>query len=231
MEFNFTPFFKEYEALLTLADVTFERVKEAFPDSVTCKIKCADCCHAVFDIALIEALYINHHFNQTMGQNEKASILEKANRADRKAHRLKKKAYKEINEGKEEIEVLVEMAHERIRCPLLNLDDGCDLYSHRPITCRFYGLPTAIGGHGHTCGLSGFVEGKSYPTVNLDKIQKKLFDISDNLVKEIKSRFVKMGDMLFPLSMALLTEYDAEYLGVGETPEENGEANQDRRNS
>lgn len=229
MDFDFTPFFKDHEALLTVADVTFDRIKEAYPDGVKCKIKCADCCHAVFDIALIEALYINHHFNQKMGENEKERILEKANWADRKAHKLKKKAYKEIRGGKEEIEVLVEMAHERIRCPLLNIDDGCDFYDYRPITCRFYGLPTAIGGHGHTCGLSGFVEGTSYPTVNLDKIQEKLFEISKNLVKEIKSRYVKMGDMLVPLSMALLTEYDEEYLGVGEKPEEKEETNKDRR--
>ena len=59
--------------------------------------------------------------------------------------------------------------------------------------------------------------------------QEKLFEISKNLVKEIKSRYVNMGDMLVPLSMALLTEYNEEYLGVGEKPEEKGEMNKSRR--
>lgn len=230
MAIDFTPFFKEYEPLLTLADATFDRIKKAYPDEVKCRIRCADCCHAVFDVGLIEALYINHHFNRINGEGIKAQILEKANQADRKAHKLKRNAYKEIRGGKKEIEVLVEMSHERIRCPLLNRDDNCDLYTHRPITCRFYGLPTAIGGHGHTCGLSGFVEGKHYPTVNLDKIQDKLFNISYRLVKNIGSRYVKMGDMLIPLSMALLSEYDEEYLGVGDEPDADPKADQSGRN-
>ena len=90
----------------------------------------------------------------------------------------------------------------------------CDLYEHRPITCRLYGIPTSIGGVGHTCGKSGFVEGKQYPTVNLDLIQKKLYDIAAEFVHRSESRHVKMADMLVPVSMAMLTDYDADYLGI-----------------
>ena len=108
------------------------------------------------------------------------------------------------------------MASERIRCPLLNDENLCSLYEYRPITCRFYGIPTSIGGKGHTCGKSGFVEGKQYPTVNLDIIHKRLYELSDELVKKIKSRHIKMAEMLVPLSMSLLTVYNEEYLGIGE---------------
>jgi len=108
------------------------------------------------------------------------------------------------------------MAEERVRCPLLNDDDMCDLYEYRPITCRLYGIPISIGGASHTCGLSAFAEGKQYPTVNLEKIQNKLYEISVELVKEIKSRHVKLADVIVPLSMALLTIYDEEYLGIGD---------------
>ena len=107
-----------------------------------------------------------------------------------------------------------EMATKRVRCPLLNEEDRCDLYERRPITCRFYGLPTSIGGVGHTCGLSGFVKGQEYQTVNLDIIQKKLYELSHEFVTEIKSKHYKMADMLVPLSMAILTNYDDVYLGV-----------------
>jgi Fe-S-cluster containining protein len=108
------------------------------------------------------------------------------------------------------------MAAERVRCPLLNSDGLCDLYEYRPITCRLYGLPTAIGGIGHTCGRSGFVEGQQYPTVNLDMIQKRLYVISAEFVSQINSKFVKMAEMLVPLSMAILTAYDENYLGIKE---------------
>ncbi len=103
---------------------------------------------------------------------------------------------------------------ERIRCPLLNKDNQCDLYASRPVTCRLYGIPTAIGGRGHTCGLSAFNTGESYPTVNLEQVHAKLHELSCEILEVLRSTHVKMGDVLMPLSMALLTVFDEAYLGV-----------------
>ena len=101
-----------------------------------------------------------------------------------------------------------------MRCPLLNDDDQCDMYAERPITCRIYGIPASVGGVGRTCRLSEFKDGQSYPTVNLDVIQKQLYQISLELVHGIGSQFIKMAEMLVPLSMAVLNDYDEEYLGL-----------------
>ncbi|MBW2620677.1 MAG: YkgJ family cysteine cluster protein, partial [Deltaproteobacteria bacterium] len=122
--------------------------------------------------------------------------------------------YKSKKAGKNETEILMDIAAERVRCPLLNDDEMCNLYEYRPITCRLYGIPTSIGGRSHTCGKSGFIEGKPYPAVNMDVIQKKLYDISYEFVREIKTKYVKMADMLVPLSMAILTDFDEEFLGI-----------------
>ena len=216
MDFDFTPYFKKYERLVSNADDAFERVKQAHADCVKCKEKCTDCCYALFDLTLIEALYINHKFNQKIRESGKAELLEKANEADRRVHRLKRQAYKDLQAGKSEDEILADLARERIRCPLLNQTDLCDLYDNRPLTCRFYGIPTAIGGEGHTCGKSGFEKGEQYPTVNLDAVYNQLQKISAELIRDLKSRYLKLSDMLVPLSMALLTTYDDAYLGVGE---------------
>ncbi len=216
MDIDFTPFFKQYEEVLATADKVFERVKSEHPECVKCKTTCSDCCNALFDLYLIEALYINDKFNKKFKDGERERIVEKSNTADRTIHKLKRKAYKDLESGKDENEILSKMAEERVRCPLLNDDDMCDLYEYRPITCRLYGIPISIGGASHTCGLSAFAEGKQYPTVNLEKIQNKLYEISVELVKEIKSRHVKLADVIVPLSMALLTIYDEEYLGVGD---------------
>ena len=113
-----------------------------------------------------------------------------------------------------EEEILTELAAERVRCPLLNDQNLCDLYGFRPITCRLYGIPTQIGGKGRTCTLSGFKAGEKYPTVNIDILQNKLFQLSGRLAKAIKSKYGGLGEILVPLSMALLTEYDETYLGV-----------------
>jgi Fe-S-cluster containining protein len=214
MKIDFTPHFEQYKAVSKMADDVFERVKKEHPKGVTCAIKCADCCHALFDLTLVEALYINHQFNQKFQDKEHEQLLEKANRADRKVYMIKRKAYQEMQSGKKEVEILVGLAAERCRCPLLNTEDVCDLYAERPITCRLYGIPTSIGGVGHTCGKSGFEEGKQYPTVNLDTIQGKLFAISQELVASIKTKYANMAEILMPVSMALITVYDAEYLGM-----------------
>jgi len=216
MNIDLSPYFKKYEALVAAADGAFERVKRAYAECVKCEEKCADCCHALFDLTLIEALYIHHKFNQKFAGTEKINLLERSNRADRRIHQIKRKAYKDLRAGKNEGEILAEMAFERVRCPLLNEKDLCDLYDHRPLTCRFYGIPTAIGGAGHTCGRSGFKKGEQYPTVNLDAVYNKLQEISAELLRDIESRNIRLADILLPLSMALITDFNDSYLGVGE---------------
>ena len=216
MEFDFSPIFDKYEVLVKTAEDVFARVKSDFPECVKCKTGCSDCCHALFDLTLIEALYINQQFNQKIDETKKAELIEKANRADRKIYKIKRNAYKSASAGTEEDEILSAMAKERVRCPLLNSEDTCDLYDHRPITCRLYGIPTAIKNKSHTCGLSGFNEGKSYPTVNMDALHRKLYELSVELIGSVRSKHIKMADMLVPLSMALLTDFDETYLGVKE---------------
>ena len=101
MSVDLTSYFNKYEALVAQADAAFDRVKTAHADCVECEEKCADCCHALFDLTLIEALYIHHRFNDKYQGSEKAELLEKSNRADRRIYKIKRKAYKELQAGKD----------------------------------------------------------------------------------------------------------------------------------
>jgi len=214
MTFDYSPFFAEYEALVALSERTFQRVAKEYPNQVNCRIGCDDCCYAIFDLSLIEAFYISRKFNEAFEGSRLNSLKESANRSDRQTHKIKRSAHRDMMAGKDEALILMEMAAVRIECPLLNGEHQCELYAYRPITCRLYGIPTAIGGAGHSCGKSGFREGEAYPTVNLDPIQRKLHEISADLVKAIRSTYTDLSDMLVPLSMALITEYDETYFGV-----------------
>ena len=220
MDFDLTPYFKKYEQLVAAADKAFERVSSAFEECVKCKPSCSDCCFALFDLTLIEALYINHKFKETYKGSDRVALMEKANRADRRIHRLKRNAFKSLQDGKEERQVLAELSLERVRCPLLNEKELCEMYDFRPITCRVYGIPFAIGDSGHTCGLSDFEPGNEYPTVNLSNVVARLQEISAELLRDLKSRNIRLADLLVPLSMALITDYDDAYMGVGEPPKE-----------
>ena len=220
MDINFKPYFDKYEALVEKAEAAFDRVKAAHAECVKCEEKCADCCFALFDLTLIEALYIHHKFNEKYQGSEKAELLEKSNRADRQIYKIKRKAYNELQAGKNEGEILAAMALERVRCPLLNEKELCALYEYRPITCRFYGVPTAIGGAGHTCGKSGFKQGEKYPTVNLDAVHSQLQQISAELLRDIQSKNIKLADLLVPLSSAVILDFDDVFLGIAEEPVE-----------
>ena len=209
------PFFEKYRSLVDQVDAVFKQVQEEFGECVACKVGCSDCCHALFDLTLIEAMFIKSQFDKVIPKEDRQKIIERANVADRKVYMLKREASKAHEEGKSETAILEEMAEQRIRCPLLDDGEKCELYASRPITCRLYGIPTVIGGRAHTCGLSKFEEGKQYPTVKLENIQRRLYEISFELAQEIKSRYPKLGEVLVPLSMALLTDYNDEYLGIG----------------
>lgn len=211
---DFTEFFKRYEAIIAEADQVFHTVRDRFVEKVRCEKGCCDCCHALFDLTLVEAMYLNKNFNERFSGRDKDRILSRADDADRQVHRLKREAFKAARDGKNAQDILAEMAKVRLRCPLLEDDGACAMYDKRPVTCRIYGVPTAIGGQAHTCGKSGFEQGKPYPTVYLDRIQDKLYALSHEMADTLTTRYKGLGEVLVPASMALLTEYNDQYLGV-----------------
>jgi len=214
------PYFLKYEALSKATDQVFERVRQEFPDCVQCKAECSDCCYALFDLTLIEALYLNEKFKAKFKDQDRERLLEKANRTDRRIHKIKREAYRELKAGKSEDEILSDLGGVRVRCPLLNDQDLCDLYEHRPITCRLYGIPTSIGGKGRTCSLSKFKDGTAYPTADLDKIHGRLQEISAELLRDLQSANIKLADILMPLSMAMITEFDDTFMGIDDSSSE-----------
>ena len=105
MDIDFTSFFKQYEEILLMADKVFDRVKNENSECVKCKTKCSDCCNALFDLYLIEALYINDKFNKKFKGSERERLIERSNIADRTIYKLKRKAHKALESGKDENEI------------------------------------------------------------------------------------------------------------------------------
>ncbi|MBQ3891909.1 MAG: YkgJ family cysteine cluster protein [Desulfovibrio sp.] len=208
--------FKEYEQLAANADALFSKVREQFPGEVACVQGCSSCCSAPFDLSLVEAMALNRAFNREFGYGiRRSAVIEAAGRADRQLTRLKRHYFQQAKSGISDSDILDEAGRERVRCPLLGLDETCLLYEHRPITCRLYGVPTVIGGKAHVCGTCRFEKGRAYPTVALDRIQDRLADMSRRIGAALGSRFRDLHRVYVPVSMALLTKYDDAYLGAG----------------
>ncbi|NJB69294.1 Fe-S-cluster containining protein [Desulfobaculum xiamenense] len=215
MELDFSDIFEKYEALVADVDKVFAHVQAEHGDCVKCSVGCSDCCHALFDLSLVEALYLNTKFNERFAGQERSDILDRADEADRQTYKIKREAFKASREGALASEIMDMIAKARVRCSLLNDEGKCDLYDSRPVTCRLYGVPTAIGGRAHTCAKAGFEPGKQYPTVRIEKIQDRLMELSREIADAVESSYDQLSEMLVPLSMSLMNTYDAEFLGAG----------------
>jgi Uncharacterised protein family (UPF0153). len=218
---DLSPFFSRYEAHVREADALFERIRSQYPALVVCRERCSSCCHALFDLSLVEALYLNAKFLERFPAGaERTAVLDAADKADRQTVKFKRRIFKDSQAGRDSNEILAEVAAFAVRCPLLGDDDRCLMYEFRPITCRLYGVPTAIGGKAHTCGMTGFKQGEAYPTVALDKMQHRLSDINSEMTAFMGTAYRELASMYVPVSSALLTEYTPQYLGIGGLPKE-----------
>ncbi len=176
---------KELRLLFGQIDNAVKTVSIKYQKEIRCKKGCSDCCNAAFDISLAEARLLRKNF-LILGRKTRKQIIKKARTAQ--------------NLWDETVAREPQNIHKlRIPCPLLNNDEECLLYEVRPVNCRTYGIPTEINGSGHVCALSGFLPGKSYPTIRLNVIQNELLRIS----KEVDP---KLAGKRWPISAILLEE-------------------------
>jgi len=214
MDFDFSPFLARYQQIRAGVDKVFAQVSASFPQQVRCGLGCSDCCNALFDLSLVEAMALNAAFNAAFSGKQRSALLARADEAERQGEKIKREAHKALMEGKPSAEIMDLIAKARIRCPLLGENDTCDLYEDRPITCRLYGIPAEIGGQTHTCGKSGFAAGQAYPTVRVEKLQDALMALSQEMVAAMRSTHTGLADILVPVATALVNAYDAQYLGL-----------------
>jgi Fe-S-cluster containining protein len=196
-----THLLERYERLATRADQAFQKMLQDYPECIKCKPHCSDCCHALFGLFLIEAVYIKRHFEELERKKRRAALLG-GNKADRDLKKLEKKMHKSGGASEMGTESL---AKERIRCPLLDDQKECILYPYRPITCRVYGIPTSIQGKARVCGKAGFKKGESYPAFDLDGAYKKLYSLSKELLKGVGRRDFEKALLLISVSKAIRT--------------------------
>lgn len=217
---DFSPIFIKYEKLRDEVDAIFSTVTDKYSQCVSCRPGCSDCCNALFDLSLVEAIYLNNAFMKKYEYgSERSLVLERASHQDRQLTKLKRDLFKAEKNGEDAEKIMNIAAHARSRCPLLDENDHCLLYEVRPITCRLYGIPLAIGKSSHVCGFSKFDKGESYPTVQLAKIQKRLDEMSAEIASLSGSGY-NLSDIYVPVSMALLTTYNDTWFGTDASKKE-----------
>jgi Fe-S-cluster containining protein len=176
--------FSRYSVYARKADVLFKTIREKYPDSVRCRIRCCDCCHAVFGVLPVEAAFINYHFNR-LERKVRRDILRRAEKAEEEV--LRAKDTLKVFDDKPDMKVYG-LGKQRVRCPFLSEKEECAFYESRPIICRVYGVPYSLNQdkkeRSYVCNLSGFEEKATYPTVKLDSIYHELVKLSKELFAE-----------------------------------------------
>ncbi len=191
--------FAYYGELVSKADQAFQDIARKYPNEVKCEIHCCDCCYALFGLFFIEALNIRNNFEE-LDPEKREYIINKASDAERQIQDMQKRLHEFRDDP---ARISFEMGKERIRCPLLGEENECLLYESRPITCRVYGIPTAINGKGRVCGKAAFERGKYYPTFSLDQTNKELYLLSKALLERIEGTDPDKAGLLISMPQVL----------------------------
>jgi Fe-S-cluster containining protein len=193
--------FREYNQLAEKADNAFAKVENEHSPCIKCEIGCTDCCYSVFGLFLIEAVHLKHYYDK-LPRGERRDAVQRAKKADKQLQKIEERI-KQC--GDDPGARALAMGKERVRCPLLKDDGKCMVYSHRPITCRVYGIPTVSRGQVHVCYKAGFTRGKSYPTFNLDNVFKKLYILSCKLLAQSGQTGTERAASMLSVSKVITT--------------------------
>ena len=193
--------FEKYKHLVAKGDAAFETMEQEHGSCIKCKIGCSDCCHAIFGLFLIEAAYIQEHFNG-LDRKVRREALKRAETYEKELKRIEEKL--QAHEDDPHVKTYA-LSKERVRCPLLNEDEECIIYPHRPMTCRVYGIPTAIQGKARVCGKAAFKRGESYPTFDLDGCYQELFRLSKELLVRMGQSDMEKASLLISVAKVLKT--------------------------
>jgi Fe-S-cluster containining protein len=198
---NPSQLFRDYEFLVDKAESAFQKMETEHQARIQCRLHCADCCHAVFGLFIIEAAYLQMHFLEL-----RPEVKEEALRRGKGADKDLEKLQELLKHFEDDLQMRhYTLAKERIRCPLLDDKDECVLYHRRPITCRVYGIPTKIQGKARVCAKAEFKSGEAYPVFDLDAVYRELFVLSEEFLRYDECDKPEKASLLISVSKAIRT--------------------------
>jgi Fe-S-cluster containining protein len=129
---------EDYRNILERADAHFASVVAAQPQNLQCGAGCSLCCYGLFEIGSGDVPLIAEGLAQLHPARRRKIIRKAAEIVESKAHPNLRECTPEEKEA----------FFERTKAtPCPNLDDTgrCQMYEHRPLVCRTFGLPLRDG--------------------------------------------------------------------------------------
>jgi Fe-S-cluster containining protein len=136
--------------LVDAVDAKLARAARKAPGQMACKAGCSECCIGPFPINRLDAWRLREGLAdlRSLDPARADAIVERA----RKAVTLFRSGFPGDPEtgrlgGDEGIEDQFLERHAGVPCPVLDpASQTCELYAHRPLSCRIYGPPARFGG-------------------------------------------------------------------------------------
>lgn len=131
-----------YGALLREVDAWFHRCLQNHPGRIVCCNGCSACCRGLFDITLLDALYLRSGFER-LPQRHRRLLHQKAQERLDILSRIHPE-FREpwlLNDIPEDEWDLLMPEEDETPCLLLSESGGCLVYDYRPMTCRLNGIP------------------------------------------------------------------------------------------
>jgi len=143
--------------LLHIVDNWLERANERGGEHIACRPGCAQCCVGAFAINRLDALRLQRGMNELAERD-----LPRAQRVLQRAAESLERTVDGfpgdqetgiLDDSAEAEEIFEDFANDE-PCPALDPETlSCDLYAHRPMTCRVYGPPVRAEGGLGVCEL------------------------------------------------------------------------------
>lgn len=143
--------------LLRILDNWLGRANERGGEHIACRRGCAQCCVGVFALDRLDALRLQRGLNELAERD-----LDRAERVLKRAAESLERTVDYfpgdsetglLDDSPEAEEIFEEFANDE-PCPALDpVTLTCDLYAHRPLTCRVFGPPVRTDGGLGVCEL------------------------------------------------------------------------------
>lgn len=134
--------FDRYGSLLREVDNWFAGCLQRHAGLIACNRGCSACCRGLFDITLLDALYLRAGFDLLPDDVQQRVRLKAGVRLDEITAQWPAFSSPWILNRIPETEWDTMMPEEdETPCPLLSETGACLVYDHRPMTCRLNGIP------------------------------------------------------------------------------------------
>ena len=127
------PRFENLQRLASAWEAEFARNKQLHGARIQCRRGCTDCCHHLFQITELEAAFISKAVT-SLPPEQRQPLEQRARQYTQDREKLLSDRQVPDAWGSLPPPGL------RLACPALE-DGACQIYEHRPLICRKYGMP------------------------------------------------------------------------------------------